>query len=123
MKSEILKLSTLVEHLYYQIPSIVELQVSQIMKDRNNIIRVLQLINLNIVERNTILLNEDKIFQNETHIHNQTNLIVSGVLSVQIFDDIKDLECIYAQILGSRKCIHWKTVTMKLNKIRSYQFG
>jgi hypothetical protein len=45
------------EHLYYQIPSIVvEHQVGQIMKDRNDMIRALQLINLNNVERNTITI-------------------------------------------------------------------
>jgi len=38
---ETLKLRALLEHLYYQIPSIVEHQVSQIMKDWNGIVRAL----------------------------------------------------------------------------------
>jgi len=44
-----LKLRAVLEHLCYQLPIIVELQPGQIMKDRNIIVRRLQLIRLKYV--------------------------------------------------------------------------
>jgi len=79
MKLENLKVRALVKHLYYEIPSIVELQVDQIMKDGNVIITALHLIF--VMEKQTIKSRQNsgkihyKVYEVPTHYTTQNTRI------------------------------------------------